>query len=219
MQETTQEEMRPIGTADLEPRRLPSQERSRKRVDAILDGLAELLVERGFDAINTHHVAERANVPVGTLYQFFPNKYALITALSRRYLDRYSDLLQENFSIDESELKDEHLLDRYTEAVATVMFEDKALAVLWAVTLATPELRPVQVEGLKMGHGLLMALLKLRLGHLDESTLNTIATTIVRASYALLYSACQDPDEDKAAALTELKRLHNAYLKSYLTND
>lgn len=218
MHEATGEDTRTIGTADLEPRRVPSQDRSRKRVDAILDALAELLVERGFDAINTHHVAERANVPVGTLYQFFPNKYALVSALSRRYIDHYSDLLQENLSFDESDLKDEHILDRYTEAVANVMFQDKALAVLWAVMLATPELRPVQVAGLKMGHGLLMSLLKSRLSHLDASTLETIATTIYRASYAMLYSACQNPDEDKVAAIAELKRLQNAYLKSYLTN-
>jgi len=219
MHETTQEEVRAMGTADLEPRRVPSQDRSRKRVDAILDGLAELLVERGFEAINTHHVAERANVPVGTLYQFFPNKYALVSALSRRYIERYGDILQESLSFDESHVKDEHILDQYSEAVANVMFQDKALAVLWAVMLATPELRPIQVAGLKMGHSLLMSLLKSRFGHLDENTLEKIATTIYRASYAMLYSACQNPDEDKDAALEELKRLQNAYLKSYLKND
>ncbi len=219
MHETTREETQTIGVTDLEPRRVPSQDRSRKRVDAILDALAELMVERGFEAINTHHVAERANVPVGTLYQFFPNKYALASALSRRYIEKYGDILQESLSFDEAELKDEHILDRYTEAVANVMFQDKALAVLWAVMLATPELRPIQVAGLKMGHGLLMSLLKSRLGHLDEGTLERIATTIYRASYAMLYTACQNPDEDKVAALEELKRLQNAYLKSYLTND
>jgi AcrR family transcriptional regulator len=219
MHETTQDEVPAIGTADLEPRRVPSQDRSRKRVDAILDGLAELMVERGFEAINTHHVAERANVPVGTLYQFFPNKYALVSALSRRYIERYGDILQEGLTFDVSDVKDEHILDQYSEAVANVMFQDKALAVLWAVMLATPELRPIQVAGLKMGHGLLMSLLNSRFGHLDEPTLEKIATTIYRASYAMLYSACQNPDEDKGAALEELKRLQNAYLKSYLKND
>ncbi len=219
MQEMTQDDMRTTGTADLEPRRVPSQDRSRKRVDAILDALAELLVERGFDAINTHHVAERADVPVGTLYQFFPNKYALVSALSRRYIERYGDILQESLSFDGDERKDEHILDRYTEAVANVMFQDKALAVLWAVMLATPELRPIQIAGLKMGHGLLMSLLKSGFGHLEESTLETIATTIYRASYAMLYAACQNPGEDKAKAIEELKRLQNAYLKSYLTDD
>jgi AcrR family transcriptional regulator len=219
MQETSPEEVKTITAADLEPRRLPSQDRSRKRVDAILDALAELLVERGFDAINTHHVAERAGVPVGTLYQFFPNKYALVTALSRRYIDRYGEILQDNISLHDAAISDEHLLDRYTEAVARVMFQDQALASVWAVTLATPELRPVQDAGLKMGHSLLMSLLKSRLGHLDESKLETIATTIYRASYAMLYTACQNPDEDKEAALEELKRLQNAYLKSYMTDE
>lgn len=219
MHEMTQDDINTICTADLEPRRVPSQDRSRKRVDAILDALAELLVERGFDAINTHHVAERADVPVGTLYQFFPNKYALVGALSRRYIERYGDILQKSLSIDEPKPKDEHILDPYTEAVANVMYQDKALAVLWAVTLATPELRPIEVAGLKMGHALLMSLLRSGFDHLDESTLEIIATTIYRASYAMLYSACQNPGEDKVAALNELKRLQNAYLKSYLTND
>lgn len=220
MQETTtQDDIQTTITADLEPRRVPSQERSRKRVDAILDALAELLVERGFDAINTHHVAERANVPVGTLYQFFPNKYALVSALSRRYIERYGDILQERLSGNGADRKDERVLDRYTDAVADVMFQDKALAVLWAVMLATPELKPIQVAGLKMGHGLLMSLLRTPFSHLDDDKLKTIATTIYRASYAILYAACQHPDEDKTAALDELKRLQNAYLKSYLTSD
>ena len=106
-----------------------------------------------------------------------------------------------------------------SKASAPIVFQDKALAVLWAVMLATPELRPVQVMALKMGHRLLMSILKKTLGHLDDAKLKTIATTIYRASYAMLYAACQDPDEDKTATLEELKRLQNAYLRSYITGN
>ena len=49
----------------LEPRRLPRQERSRQRVDDILDAAAELLIDRGFDAVTTNLIADRADIPVG----------------------------------------------------------------------------------------------------------------------------------------------------------
>ena len=68
-------------------RRTPRQARSQKRVDAILQAAASLLNERGFEAMTTSAIAERAGVPVGTLYQFFPNRDAVLAGLALQYLD------------------------------------------------------------------------------------------------------------------------------------
>jgi AcrR family transcriptional regulator len=68
------------------PRKLPEQDRSRATVEAIVDAAAHILVKHGYDAFTTNRVAERAGVSIGSLYQYFPNKDALISELMRRHL-------------------------------------------------------------------------------------------------------------------------------------
>lgn len=68
-----------------QPRRIPRQNRSRALVDAILEATARVLSERGYAGTNTNLVAERAGVSVGSVYQYFPNKDSLITALHERH--------------------------------------------------------------------------------------------------------------------------------------
>jgi AcrR family transcriptional regulator len=70
----------------LKPRREPSQERSRDTVDAILDAAARVFERHGYAAGTTNRIAERAGVSVGSLYQYFPNKDAILVALTRRHL-------------------------------------------------------------------------------------------------------------------------------------
>ena len=68
-----------------QPRRIPRQSRSRALVDSILEATAHVLSERGYAGTNTNLVAERAGVSVGSVYQYFPNKDSLISALHERH--------------------------------------------------------------------------------------------------------------------------------------
>jgi AcrR family transcriptional regulator len=70
-------------------RRLPQQERSRRRVEAMIDAAERLIGEHGYDAVTTTQVAEAAGVTVASLYQFFPDKKALAQVLAQRYVDHY----------------------------------------------------------------------------------------------------------------------------------
>lgn len=66
-------------------RRTPQQQRSRERVERIL-GAARGLIERsGSDAMKMGELAERASISIGSLYQYFPDKAAVIAALAERY--------------------------------------------------------------------------------------------------------------------------------------
>lgn len=66
--------------------RAPQQERSRRRVAALLDAAADEFAEHGFTGATTTGVAARANVPIGSLYQWFPDKEALLYGLADRHL-------------------------------------------------------------------------------------------------------------------------------------
>jgi AcrR family transcriptional regulator len=67
------------------PRKQPGQDRSRATVEAIVDAAARILVKDGYDAFTTNRVAEKAGVSIGSLYQYFPNKDALLSELMRRH--------------------------------------------------------------------------------------------------------------------------------------
>ncbi len=71
----------------LAPRKSPVQARSAASVEAILEATIQVLLHAGKDRLTTTRVASRAGVSVGTLYQYFPNKSALLQAALRRHLD------------------------------------------------------------------------------------------------------------------------------------
>ena len=77
------------------PRKSASQERSRATVQALLDATARVLTQEGYDRASTNRIAATAGVSVGSLYQYFPNKEALVAALVARHNREMLDLLRE----------------------------------------------------------------------------------------------------------------------------
>jgi AcrR family transcriptional regulator len=78
----------------LEPRKSPVQARSTASVDAILKGTVQVLLRVGKDRLTTTRVAERAGVSVGTLYQYFPNKRALLQAALKLHLEQVAEVVE-----------------------------------------------------------------------------------------------------------------------------
>lgn len=75
-------------------RRSPKQARARALVDAVVEATAQVLREGGPEAANTNRIAERAGVSIGSLYQYFPNKTALFTAVSERHVEQLEHEVQ-----------------------------------------------------------------------------------------------------------------------------
>lgn len=78
----------------LEPRKRPVQARSTASVDAILKATVQVLLRVGKERLTTTRVAERAGVSVGTLYQYFPNKKALLQAALRQHLESMAEVTE-----------------------------------------------------------------------------------------------------------------------------
>jgi AcrR family transcriptional regulator len=79
----------------LEPRKSPVQARSAASVGAILEATIQVLLSIGKERLTTTRVASRAGVSVGTLYQYFPNKGALLQAALKRHLDAVTDAVEQ----------------------------------------------------------------------------------------------------------------------------
>lgn len=82
------------GRTPIKPRKIPAQARSRATVDAIIQAATYILTKVGWEGLTTNAIAERAGVNIGSLYQFFPNKEAVIAELQRQHAaDTRTDLL------------------------------------------------------------------------------------------------------------------------------
>jgi AcrR family transcriptional regulator len=77
------------------PRKHASQGRSRATVDALIEATARILVKEGFDKASTNRIAEKAGVSVGSLYQYFPGKEALVTAVVVRHGEALAQVVRD----------------------------------------------------------------------------------------------------------------------------
>src|SRR5215470_10578766 len=88
-----------VQEVDLPPtvrhRRLPSQARSRARVQRLLETADALIGAEGFGMLTIPLLASSAHVPVGSIYQFFPDKSAIVDAVAARYMQLLLDELEQ----------------------------------------------------------------------------------------------------------------------------
>jgi AcrR family transcriptional regulator len=80
-----------LSNAKLVRRRTPQQERGERRVAELLEAAASVMAERGYDAATMTEIAERANSSIGALYQYFPNKEAVVQALRKKYVEEVEE--------------------------------------------------------------------------------------------------------------------------------
>ena len=125
---------------ELMPRRRPTQDRSKRKFDALLSASRELLTEVGFESFTCEEVASRAEVPIGTLYQFFANKYVIVCELNRRDLVAVSQELEE-FNGEIPSLDWLRSMNRMVDHLATLWVSDPSRREVWLAMQSTPSTR------------------------------------------------------------------------------
>ena len=83
---------------DTAVRRRPQQRRSQERFDRVLAAAAELISDTGIESVRMSEIAERAEVPIGSVYQFFPDKLAIVRTLAEQVTDAVHLQVQESFA-------------------------------------------------------------------------------------------------------------------------
>ncbi|WP_083884418.1 TetR/AcrR family transcriptional regulator [Nocardia higoensis] len=79
------------GTARQVPRKVPRQDRSQRMVERILDSCARLLITSGYDGVSTHRIVADAGISPGSLYQYFPNKDAIVAMTVERMIGQVAE--------------------------------------------------------------------------------------------------------------------------------
>ena len=128
------------GPEILRPRRRPAQQRSRERYSRILASAREVLVDVGFESFTFDEVAKRAEVPIGTLYQFFANKYVMICELDRQDTAGVVDEIK-RFSEFVPALEWPDFLSEFIDHIAGLWRHDVSRRAVWLAVQSTPATR------------------------------------------------------------------------------
>jgi AcrR family transcriptional regulator len=186
-------------------------------VELIVTTTALLLDEVGFERFNTNLLAERANIRVRTIYRYFPNKYAIITALTRRLAvewDRWESAFYEAIANPAVDWK-VALRENRAQWMQNAQRVPGALSVLQAMN-ATPELIDLQV---KMADGMaekMARALKSRGSRLSAVHLMAIARTMVNSMNTGLDVSMRLTGTEHRHFVSEVLASQEAYLDLYL---
>ena len=121
-------------SAVLEPRKSPVQARSAASVEALLEASIQVLLLFGKEQLTTTRVAARAGVSVGTLYQYFPNKSALLQAVLRRHLNEVTSAVEAACEQQRGKPLEEMATALMTAFLAAKMRDPKTSAALYSVS-------------------------------------------------------------------------------------
>ncbi|HEY9079806.1 TetR/AcrR family transcriptional regulator [Magnetovibrio sp.] len=196
-------------------RRTPNQRRSKERVENMLNCAIALIEENGSDAMRMSDVAKRAGVSIGSLYQYFPDKSAIIQTLAERYNAQGKDCIK-------SGLAHVRTVDELCDAFGALVDEYYALFLaepvmrdIWSGTQADKALRDIELANSRDNGADLAAVLARFASGLDAQERDVSAFLVMHlgeATMRLAISVERDEGEKlvagyKRMALAELRRI------------
>jgi AcrR family transcriptional regulator len=204
--------------SDIEPTwKEPSQERSRERVAAILSAARELIAEGGLASLKMGLLAERAGVPIGTIYQFFPDKDAVIGCI---FANQMEEALQAVYQAchPDGELEapaaaaTSILTAKYTEWRA-----DPVMAEIWSIAQANRALRGLTRAATRATAEIkTQALLPFLRADVSEARLRRVLFMVSDLYDAAIYAALDFSDDEAAAFMDEYATMVSNYIDSLL---
>jgi len=200
----------------LAPRRRPSQERSRDRVERILDATAALLGDAPVDKITTAAIAEEAGVPIGSVYQYFPNKLAVLAELARRVMEQVdlktATLIAEDFGV----LPWDQAIDRAIDATIQGYAEQPGYLQLLLSIRPTPEFRLITDESNERVAAMLARHPALR-AVIPADRIELVTRAAIQAANSLQDWALSADDPNLTnRIIREMKTLLKGYLGVYM---
>ena len=194
----------------LEPRRRPTQERSKVKFDSLLQASRDVLLDVGFESFTCEEVAQRAGLPIGTLYQFFANKYVIVCELDRLNAVAIQSEL-DKLAAELPTLDWLVLLDRLVDHMSQLWINDPSRSAVWYAVQSTPITRATaevteQQRAARVAH----VLAPLTPGT-PRDRRKIMAEVLVHMSYSMLNFSVRDLQEHDEAII-ELKRLLGTYL-------
>jgi AcrR family transcriptional regulator len=200
-------------TAQISPRKAPRQSRSQATVTAILDATARILVERGCAAASTNAVAGLAGVSVGSLYQYFPNKEALVSAVHTRHGEQMMAVIQRALTKAMDATLDDALAG-LVEATVEAHRVDADLHRVLEEQLGTMAVDAIHDEYTDVMEDRIVALLARHRDEITAPDLKLAAYMLLNAAHALIHAVVLQRPKGVSLRLAtqEIVSMMTAYL-------
>jgi AcrR family transcriptional regulator len=188
-------------------RRAPAQQRSRERLERILAVASELIARKGSDQLKMSEIAELAGISIGSLYQYFPDKSAIIRTLAEHYAGESRRCIEEAFAdvrgIDGLLAAFSSLVDQYYQ----IFLAEPVMRDIWSGMQADKQLAEVELaESRAAGALLAAAMLRVR-PDLDPERVASTAFLIWHLGEATMRLAIAYDRVEGAALVEAYKRM------------
>lgn len=130
----------------LQLRKTPQQERSIQRLEAILEAAVEMIAQNGVGNLKMTDLAARAGVPIGSLYQFFPERAAVVRALHDRHTERVETGAERVFSKVSSIAEAETLMESAVDVFYSTFRDDPVYLPVWLAAISDPDLQRLNTD-------------------------------------------------------------------------
>jgi AcrR family transcriptional regulator len=200
------------------PRREPQQARSRARVAQILVAADAILSEEGVGALTVRRIAERAQVPVGSIYQFFGDKGAMIDAVAQAYLSESDAAIEALVHAAETGQGDwSDPVGRMLDAFVGLYRLHPGYVALWSGRHMSAEVARVDEANSQLIAAGVQRIVAAQAGLPEGPELELAAQIAVRTATGLLHYAFTQSAAGDEAVLNEMRDLLRLYLASLLS--
>lgn len=188
-------------------RLVPTQKRSRERYERILASAAEIMAEKGSEAFRMSDIVERTGIAFGSLYQYFPDKTAIIGTLAERYNAIGRDCVGRDLSMVRAPADLYPALCRVADGYYQMFLDEPVMRDIWQATQADRALQKLDEDDGAYLAGLLADTLRRIAPDAAKPALLAFAQmTMILIAAAVRHAITLPPKEDRRA-LTLFKRL------------
>jgi AcrR family transcriptional regulator len=188
-------------------RLVPTQQRSRERFERILACAADIMAEKGSEAFRMSDIVERTGIAFGSLYQYFPDKTAIIGTLAERYNAIGRDCVRRDLSTV-TRIEDLHpALCRIVDSYYRMFIDEPVMRDIWQATQVDRTLQQLDVADGAYLSGLLAGVLRQVAPAAGKPGVDAFAQLTMTLIAAAVRQAITLPPREARRSLTLFKRL------------
>jgi len=199
-----------MATSTTELSRIPRQARSREKFDAILKKTLQLIHEKGYESVSVREIAREVGLPIASVYQYFPNKLAIVRQLFEGYTTSLTELLREELLIladEPSESSLNRVINSIVDHMVEHLREHPEFLDVWRCVDGSPELRALnRKDTIAVAETIKNAVLQMNPGA-DEDALMCRALIVCETANATVKLAQELPASRRKGIHDNLKAI------------